>query len=377
MSPATRQAGGRIAYFDNLKYVLIVLVVVGHFINSFSDVFPGYGSLFFFIYLFHMPLFVLTTGLFAQGMLRADGLFRIGRVLQFLLLYLLLYSVVYVLDRAGGQESPFTPWNVVNVSWYLLACAIWYLMIPVLGQVRLQVLIPVLLLVALVAGYFPAIGSFLSLSRVICFAPFFFLGLGLNRRRMLALVRRPPSWSIVAALILVVTFVMVQVVPGQSQYLGLLTADVSYANLDDAAGYGAALRLAWYLVATVVGVCVLLVVPWGRSWITAVGARSLSIYLWHPLAQRCLGLAGFGPLVTDWAAVSPPAAALPVLAALVAAHLFALRLPFGLIAEQALKLGRRLTVERAAVPLSLAATVVLPLAAFFLHPGPVVIDVAR
>ena len=89
-------AGQRSAFFDNLKYVLIVLVVVGHAANLFVNTFPIYSQLFFFIYLFHMPAFIFVTGLFAQSRLTADGGFRIGRVGQMLVLYLIGYTGVFL-----------------------------------------------------------------------------------------------------------------------------------------------------------------------------------------------------------------------------------------------------------------------------------------
>ena len=47
----------RIALWDNLKFILIVSVVIGHFINIRDSV--TYHSIFIFIYSFHMPLFFM------------------------------------------------------------------------------------------------------------------------------------------------------------------------------------------------------------------------------------------------------------------------------------------------------------------------------
>ena len=61
------QAGaGRIALFDNIKGLLIILVVVGHVAHPVHNDNPAISCLFDVIYLFHMPLFVFVSGLFAK-----------------------------------------------------------------------------------------------------------------------------------------------------------------------------------------------------------------------------------------------------------------------------------------------------------------------
>lgn len=369
---------GRVPFFDNLKYVLIVLVVVGHYIDPFASLFPAYGPLFFWIYLFHMPLFVLTTGLGAQRLLQADGGFRIARVGQFLLLYLVLYAGIYGLEVLAGKEVSFTPWSVANASWYLLAAALWYLLTPALAKVRTAVLLPCLVLVALAVGYFPAVGDLFSLSRVICFAPFFFLGLRLRREQVTAFLQRAHRWRLPAAALLLASLAVVYAVPVLLRVRGILTARNTYAVLNSYAAWGAGFRLVWYAGAVVLGACVLLLVPRGRSWITTAGTRTLQVYIWHLWGLRGLALIAFVPLVRQWADVTPLAAAVPLLTALVAAHLFLLRPPFGVVSDWLLGVGRRLVLPaRAALAVSLLAAVALPAAAFATHPGPLVIDLPR
>lgn len=52
---------GRDNYADFLKYVLIGLVVMGHFINM-HQLTKGLGGLYTWIYTFHMPMFVFISG---------------------------------------------------------------------------------------------------------------------------------------------------------------------------------------------------------------------------------------------------------------------------------------------------------------------------
>ena len=54
----------RIALWDNLKFILITLVVAGHFADEIMDYTSIYSSIFLFIYAFHMPLFIFISGYF-------------------------------------------------------------------------------------------------------------------------------------------------------------------------------------------------------------------------------------------------------------------------------------------------------------------------
>ena len=66
MPQQTHAGAGRIALFDNIKGLLIVFVVVGHVAHPVHNDNPAISALFDVIYLFHMPLFVFVSGLFAK-----------------------------------------------------------------------------------------------------------------------------------------------------------------------------------------------------------------------------------------------------------------------------------------------------------------------
>ncbi|HBP24176.1 MAG TPA: hypothetical protein DD632_01615, partial [Oribacterium sp.] len=51
---------------DNMKGVLILLVVIGHMLLPIQGTTRGVTNLFYLIYTFHMPAFVFLSGLFAQ-----------------------------------------------------------------------------------------------------------------------------------------------------------------------------------------------------------------------------------------------------------------------------------------------------------------------
>lgn len=59
-------ASKRLFLFDNMKYILICLVVAGHFIGEFTDVDSTMKVIWRWIYLFHMPAFIFIGGIFSK-----------------------------------------------------------------------------------------------------------------------------------------------------------------------------------------------------------------------------------------------------------------------------------------------------------------------
>ncbi|WP_395966755.1 acyltransferase family protein, partial [Brevundimonas diminuta] len=65
-APARPAAKPRIAVWDNARFLLIVLVVIGHAISTVrTDSQLGF-ALYAYIYLFHMPAMILLSGMFSR-----------------------------------------------------------------------------------------------------------------------------------------------------------------------------------------------------------------------------------------------------------------------------------------------------------------------
>lgn len=62
----------RIDYWDNMKAVLIFLVVLGHVILPVRENNDVLSVLFYTIYLFHMPAFVFVAGFFSKNYVKKE-----------------------------------------------------------------------------------------------------------------------------------------------------------------------------------------------------------------------------------------------------------------------------------------------------------------
>ena len=76
----------RVALWDNARFALIVLVVIGHLISTVrTDTQLGFG-LYAYIYLFHMPAMIALSGLFAKPEVTRENSSGLARNACFLLL---------------------------------------------------------------------------------------------------------------------------------------------------------------------------------------------------------------------------------------------------------------------------------------------------
>lgn len=163
---------------DNLKGILIILVVLGHFL----EVCMGKGFaryLYIMIYFFHMPLFVYCSGYFAKCSGVGERVFKrlLFPYVIFQMLYILFERIVLKSDVEMQFSKPY--W----ILWYLLAMIVWSILLPLVAtdsRKKQLMIFALAVLTALAAGYDSGVGRSMSLSRIIVYFPFFLLGYDLH-----------------------------------------------------------------------------------------------------------------------------------------------------------------------------------------------------
>lgn len=303
MGARTQAGGGRIALFDNLKGMLIILVVVGHVMHPVHSENPALSTLFDLIYLFHMPLFVLLSGLFAKGAWRpaADGghgRLNVNRIISFVVLGL-AYQVALLAVNGVLLEQPGRILLFSSAPWYLIAMAWWYLMTPALAKLGPARGMAVALAASLAWGCVDMSRGFLALSRTFAFLPCFALGYYLTTERLMRLRQRPILWLAVAAAALIMLARIVDehaydaffpLVYGDNPYddLELLTiAETMPAALAEPLS-GAMQKLLTLGLAGVCSLAALKLAPKRRFWLTTLGERTLQVYVLHRIIRAWL-----------------------------------------------------------------------------------------
>lgn len=186
----------RIALFDNVKGLLIILVVFGHIAHPVHNSNPVLSALFDIIYLFHMPLFVLVSGLFAKGAYR-DGKLNVNRIISFAAL-----GFAFQLALALVNGAALTPRRILaftSAPWYLISMAAWYAMTPILARLGAARGMAASLAIALCWGAVDLSSGLLAISRTMAFLPCFALGYYLRPATIIELRARKGLWLAVGA----------------------------------------------------------------------------------------------------------------------------------------------------------------------------------
>ncbi len=254
----------RADYWDNVKGLLILLVVYGHLIEQL----PGgkNSAVYKLIYLFHMPLFVFCSGYLSR--------FSPEKILKRLLLpYVLLQAVCCIITVQEIQMT--TPYWAL---WYLPALAVWRITIPFLescSQKAAPLVIAAALLCACLFGFDNTVGYYATLSRMIVFYPYFIAGYyarkyGYHPRTPKQADRVFPALVLLSAAGIFLFF---------SSYF---EADWLYEAYSYRGGnYNIFFRAAHYFMAAAIGSSILFLMPKKRTIFTAWGYNSFPIYLTH------------------------------------------------------------------------------------------------
>ena len=271
----------RLPYLDNVKFFLIVCVVLGHAIKMGpTDTFDSARSLSVLIYSFHMPLFIFLSGLLLNRQkmtaqkIRTNVLLYVG---YGYLAKLLRASVPFLLEGTWK----FSLLSEGGLPWYMFALAAFYALAWLLRKCDFALVGVLSVVLALVCGNFEQVGEFLCLSRIVVFFPFFWLGHALSPQRVIAFFARR-SVRVACVCMLAVAAVSCAALPGiLYPYRSLFLGRWCYA-LCDVPDCSWVNRLFAYAASLFTSVAVLGVVPQRRLPVASVcGSRTLWVYLLH------------------------------------------------------------------------------------------------
>ncbi|MFE0625782.1 acyltransferase family protein [Streptomyces sp. NPDC058864] len=281
-------SAGREPFFDNAKYLAIVLVAMGHAWEPLTGHSRAAGALYLFVYAFHMPAFIVISGYFSQSFdARPD---RVRRLITGVAVPYVLFEAAYSLFRNWADDSTapvslLDPWYL---TWFLVALFIWRLTAPIWRIVRHPV--AVALVIAALASLSPGIGDDLELQRVLQFLPFFVLGMCLKAGHF-RLVRRRAVRVLSLPVGLAALTVSYWVVPRMNR--GWFYHRASAQELGAPWWVGPVMTLALFGCSLALSVCFFAWVPRRRMWFTALGAGTLYGYLLH-------GFVAKGSRFGDW-----------------------------------------------------------------------------
>jgi len=298
----------------------VTLVVIGHSWTLLpSNWF--HGAAYDFLYLWHVPAFVIVTGYLSRRFSWTKRDLR--RLLTTVVVPYVVFEGLLALFRTvvGGEHLERVWLNPHWPMWYLAVLFLWRLATPALRGLRHYAL-PVAVAVSLAGGWV-GIEAF-DLDRAFGLLPFFTLGVLAEQRHLEALRSHRARVLGIAALAaaLVTAFVLGGRIGNEWLYYRTAYAELGYDWLT-----GPLVRLGFLAPGTVLALAFLTLVPTRRRWLSGLGAASLVVYLGH----------GFFVLAAEYAGFEQCASAHPVLSwplATVAAALVSLALAWRPVAKR-------------------------------------------
>ena len=266
--------------FDNLRVMLIVLVVYGHVIEQIRFQDKIFLGIYNFIYLFHMPLFVFCSGAFAKGDKK-----KIIR--KYLIPYIVFQTLYGIFDVCVMKADTFYVFESYYVLWYLLALTVWNFLLPFFatkGNAKKQtVFLIASVCLGLLAGYIEIIGKAFSLSRICVFFPFFLAGYYINQEEFgkdfIKGFQKLKERKVVHFLSLAVlmTVGLVVYLAGNRINTWALYGYTSYAFQ----GYTVYFRALQYIVGTGLGILIVLLISGKKAYVSFLAKNTMAVYLLH------------------------------------------------------------------------------------------------
>ena len=265
---------------DNIRFLLILCVLIGHFLELFKGEFTS--DLYKIIYSFHMPAFLFLTGYFAH--------FQPKKIILNLIYPYILFQIQYQLFDAfiikKQQEVSLQFSTPYWLLWYLLVTIYCYLLLPFFDAVKpysCVFMVCASVLLSLLAGYDTSIGYYGSLARFFSFLPFFLAGHYYSRIK-----RKQRDYSLWLILLLIVFLFLARyyIIENPNITRKVLYASCSYEK----ASYTFLIKLFLMLIGFVWISFLLFIVPNKKvPLLSALGQHTLPVFLLHGFLVKLAG----------------------------------------------------------------------------------------
>lgn len=278
----------RVPLWDNARFLCIVLVVTGHAIQRLIADSDIALTLYLVIYAFHMPAFAFVSGYFSKS--GPASVRQMKRVLTDIVLpYVVMETIWTIVKFFAEGDQTLNPTKPSWTLWFLLALAIFRLVLPYLALLRWPLFWSIVLSVGV--GYLDNVDNTFSLSRLFGILPFFVLGWRIKHWDVVSrwkLDEYRPWWlRLIAVAVFAAWTAVVWLHIDLWRDIDLrfwFFYDDSYDGLGEDAWWAGGVRLAIIILNVILIAAFMLLVPRRKSWMTGFGQATMYVYLLHSFA---------------------------------------------------------------------------------------------
>lgn len=270
----------RIAIWDNLKFLLIILVVFGHYAQHVKHNSAVLQGLCVSTYLFHMPLFIFVTGMFSKRTVNEKN---VKKVLPYLTCFLATTWILYITKLFLKWNPSFELFSPIALPWYLMSMFFMFLITMLIKDCKPQYVMTLSLIIGVLVGFCKTDNPDLfTWMRTFIFYPFFYLGYTLDAD-WVEKVTNKLYLKISAVIFFIVINVLAFSFPKEAGKLSnLFTARHTYDELGEFADVGWLYRILVYALSFAAIFLLISLIPRKRiKGFTVYGERTLGIYMFH------------------------------------------------------------------------------------------------
>lgn len=341
------QQAARDYHIDNIKGILIFLVVLGHLLGYLQEIHASFATgVRTFIYFFHMPGFIFMSGYLAKGFLQKQ--YKAEKLLSFAWLYLLFKDSIelvhFIFERRYFENASHPAvwllivllfcggiWllsytyshsalfrklfisvvlvfsllkiNMLTVGaapWYLLSLILWHLALYLTKNMKPKYVLAGAILLAAVINYQESVGKFLSLSRTLNFLPFFLLGYYIRKEQLAEIFNHPKCKRLLPALFLLSAFLIIPFWRWVQKYFGVFFFGLSpYSKLSSHLyPFAPLLCVLWMAAVLLMLLGLFILCPKKETFLCRFGKNTIGIYILHRLFKDFLIFGGFYNLLS-------------------------------------------------------------------------------
>lgn len=267
----------RISLFDNIKFILITLVVMGHLADEFTSESNFYKSVFLFIYTFHMPCFIFISGLFHNEK-------NITKKCIFYTSIGFLYKIVTVIFDIilFKQKANFSLLSDGGISWFMFVLAIYTVLLYLIRNENKKYILVSSIILACFVGYDNSISDFLYLSRAIVFFPFYLIATMIKPDYIIKKKNENKKILYLFAILILISWIFLCLYKIYPLYGLRYLFTGRNAFYEPIIKYGPIARFCCYIASSLLIFSIIVLVPNKKiKWISYMGKNSIDVYFWH------------------------------------------------------------------------------------------------
>lgn len=199
----------RFNILDNIKGILIFLVVFAHFLFNYAqgNIHSFVAKIVNFIYCFHMPSFIFWSGFLSKS----ENSKNLKNITKLILIYIIFnYSHGFILYIYCN--IPLNFFYPYNSYWYLLCLIFWRFSINYFSNQYFSIIIS--FIISILIGFWSEITTIFSIKRSFSFYPYFLVGYKFSKDNFIKIIHwRKKFYFIFVCLFCIFIFISFQFLP--------------------------------------------------------------------------------------------------------------------------------------------------------------------